>query len=138
MAAQLGREFLLSVEDSPGGGTFTTVAGLRANTLTYNNEAVDVTTKDDDAIRKLLATAGTRSISISGEGVAQDEATLALIRASAAAGTHLNYQLESPGTTDNFTLEGAFMIESFELTGEYNNELGFSFTLQSDGTISES
>lgn len=138
MAAQLGREFLLKVEDTPGGGTFTTVAGLTTNTLTYNNEAVDVTTKDDAAIRKLLATAGTRSISISGEGVAQDEVTLGRLRASATAGTHLNYQLVSPGSTDNFTLEGAFMIESFEISGEFNNQLGFTFTLQSDGTITES
>ena len=42
MAAQKGKDLLLKV-DSDGGGTFTTVAGLRSRAIAFNAEAVDVT-----------------------------------------------------------------------------------------------
>ncbi len=136
MAAQLGRSLVLKVEDSPGGGTFTTVGGLRATSITANNEIVDVTTKDDAAVRKLLATAGIRSLSISAAGAAQDGSPLELVRASSTAGTHLNYQVVIPGSTNGKTYEGAFAITSFETSGEHNGEVTFSISLESDGTIS--
>ena len=43
MAAQKGSAMLLKVDIS---GTATTVAGLRSTSITMNDEAVDVTTKD--------------------------------------------------------------------------------------------
>ena len=46
MAAQKGIELLLKVEATPGGGTYNTVGGMRASTITINNEMVDVTSKD--------------------------------------------------------------------------------------------
>lgn len=138
MAAQKGREFLLKVEDSPGAGTYTTVAGLRTTSATYNNEAVDITNKDDSGFRTLLEGAGTNSVSISAEGVAKDDAALELIRVAARDNTHLECQFVVPGSTNNYTSTGEFMVESFELTGEHNNELGFSVTLQSSGQLTES
>lgn len=136
MAAQKGRELLLKVEDSPAAGTFTTVGGLRTNTFTINNEAVEITTKDSLGKRRLLEGAGVNSISISGEGVAQDDTPLSLVLAAAQDNTHLNFQLIDPATTNGGTYEGEFMIESFEQTGEYNGAVNFTITLQSAGVIS--
>lgn len=135
MAAQKGRDLLLKVEDSPGGGAFTTIAGLRTNTLTINNEAVDITTKDSSGKRELLEGAGVNSLSVSGEGVADDDAALELVRVAANANTHLNFQLVDPATTNGGTYEGEFMIESFEQTGEYNGAVTFTITLQSAAAI---
>ena len=47
MAAQKGSAMLLKVDIS---GTATTVAGLRSTSITMNDEAVDVTTKDSSGL----------------------------------------------------------------------------------------
>jgi predicted secreted protein len=45
MTAQKGKDLLLKV-DTDGGGSFTTVAGLRARSLAFNAAAVDVTDQE--------------------------------------------------------------------------------------------
>ena len=58
MAAQKGRDLLLKI-DSTGTGVYITVAGLRANTLTFNSEVVDASSQDSaGAWKQLLAGAG--------------------------------------------------------------------------------
>ena len=42
MAAQKGKDLLLKV-DSTGAGVFTTIAGLRTRSLSFNAETVDIT-----------------------------------------------------------------------------------------------
>jgi len=76
------------------------------------------------------------SISISGSGVADDDANLELVRASVGANTNLNYQIVVPGGSNGGTYEGAFAVSSFEFSGEYNDSVQFSISLESDGTIS--
>lgn len=136
MTAQKGRELLLKVEATPGGGIFNAVAGMRSNGITINNELVDVTTKSSAGVKKLLAGAGVNSVNVSGSGIADDDANLELVRASALANTNLNYQLVVPGASNGGTYEGAFGISSFEVTGEYGDSVQFSITLESDGTVS--
>ena len=63
MAAQKGSAMLLKVDIS---GTATTVAGLRSTSISMNDEAVDVTTKDSSGLRQLLAGGGVQSFSASG------------------------------------------------------------------------
>ena len=58
MTAQKGRDLLLKI-DTTGAGVFQTVAGLRANALSFNAESVDVTHQESaGAWRELLAGAG--------------------------------------------------------------------------------
>jgi TP901-1 family phage major tail protein len=45
MAAQKGRDLLLKV-DATGGGSFQTVAGLRASTIAFNAQSVDSTSQE--------------------------------------------------------------------------------------------
>ncbi|MCB1713001.1 MAG: phage major tail protein, TP901-1 family [Candidatus Riesia sp.] len=138
MTAQLGRSVLLKVETSPGGGTFATVGGQRSTGLTINNEIVDVTNKDDAGVRTLLAGAGVNSMSTTISGVFEDDSNMQLVRDSAQANTHLNYQIVFPGSSNAQTFEGAFAIASLEESGEYNGEVTYSITLESAGTITVS
>ena len=45
MTAQKGKDLLLKLDET-GGGTFVTVAGLRATRLSFNSDTVDVTTAE--------------------------------------------------------------------------------------------
>jgi TP901-1 family phage major tail protein len=133
MAKAKGRDFLVKVGN--GGSpteTFTTVAGMRSTSMTLNNEIVDVTDKDGDAWRKVLAGAGIQSMSIKLSGVMSDAASAMDMQAKAFANTIHNYELVS-GLGDTFA--GAFQITSFERGGEYNKEETYSLTLESAGTI---
>lgn len=75
MAAQKGRDLLLKV-DSDGLGAFETVAGLRARTLAFNAESVDVTDSESAGQwRELLTGGGIRSARVSGSGIFKDTAS---------------------------------------------------------------
>lgn len=83
MTAQLGRSLVLKVEDSPGAGTYTTVAGMKTTKMTINNAMVDVTSKEDNGARKLLPGAGLKNMSVSAEGIFKDDASYNLVLAGA-------------------------------------------------------
>lgn len=129
MAAQKGRLHLLKLGASGAGGT---VAGIRNVSATINNEPVDITNKDSAGWRNLLEGAGTQSVSISGDGVATDGATYETLKGYAQANSHNTMQVIGP---DNDALEGSWMITSFQESSGHNNEIAFSITLESAGTV---
>lgn len=137
MAAQKGRDLLIKVLTTVSPEAFTTVAAIRTTTFTMNDESVDITTKDSNGFRKLLAGRIVQAISLSGEGVYTDETTFRKLQTDFIAGTHNTYQLVLPGTTAGAagTFEGNFRITSLEINGDYNNEVNFSISLESDGEI---
>lgn len=132
MAAQKGREFLVKAGDGATSEAFTTVASFRSNSITINDEIVDVTNKDSNGWRVLLANAGTKSATISGSGVFTDSATQIAEQAKLLAGTINNYELYFE---NGDKLAGAFQISSLEYAGDYNNEQTFSITYESSGAI---
>ena len=76
MAAQRGKDLLIKIGDGGSPETFTTVAGLRATTLSFNAQTVDVTNNDSvNMWRELLANSGVVSSAISGSGVFKDAAS---------------------------------------------------------------
>lgn len=133
MAAQKGSAMLLKVDIS---GTATTVAGLRSTSITMNDEAVDVTTKDDAGVRQLLAGGGVQSFSASGSGVFTDAVSEAAVRTSyeaqRTAGTFTDFDIIVP---DFGTFAGPMMISSIEYAGEYNGEVTYTISLESAGTF---
>ena len=133
MAAQKGSAMLLKVDIS---GTATTVAGLRSTSISMNDEAVDVTTKDSAGLRQLLAGGGVQSFSASGSGVFTDAASEAAVRtafdAQRTAGTFVDFDVVIP---DFGTFAGPMMIATLEYAGEYNGEITYSITLESAGTF---
>ena len=144
MAAQKGSALLMKIGDGASPEAFTTIGGMRSTSLTMNDEMVDVTTKDDNGHRALLAGGGTNSVSVSGSGVFTDAASEGTIRtayyaqmntsdgSSAQTAAFKNFQIIVP---DFGTLTGSFMIASLEYAGEYNGEVTYSITLESNGYI---
>lgn len=131
MAAQKGLSMLLKV-DTTGGGVFATIGGVQTASLSINNEQVDITSQDDTSrYRQLLAGAGVRSVSMSGEGVFKDDAAFTTANTYLLADTQNDWQCIVP---DFGTYEGAFQV-SIEFTGEHNGEQRFSISLESAGDI---
>lgn len=138
MAAQAGRSYLLKVEDSVGAGTYTTIAGLRNVSMTYNNADPDVTTADDSGNQKFLAAAGQRGVTVTAEGIFNDDNAYQLVRNAVRAGSILSYQLVAPGDTNAETIQANFSIESLAETGADNESVTFSISIKSSGTVSVS
>jgi len=136
MAAQKGSALLLKIgadeTAAPASDTYTTVGGLRSTSITHNEEAVDVTTKDSSGVRSLLANGGVQTVSISGSGVFTDAASEATLRTAFGASNFHNFQVVVP---DFGTYEGEFMVASLEYAGEYNGEVTYSVTLESSGSV---
>jgi TP901-1 family phage major tail protein len=93
---------------------------------------VDVTNKDSGTNRALLAQGGIMSMSVSGSGVFTDSASETTLQGKMNNATNTNYQFLIP---DFGTYTGAFQLTSLEYAGEYNGEVTYSFTFESDGAI---
>ena len=132
MAAQQGKALLMKIGDAASPEVFTTIGGMRSNTLTMNDEMVDVTNKDSSGARTILAQGGVNSITIAGSGVFTDDASETTLKEKFNVSTLTNYQFLVP---DFGTFTGAFMLTSPEYAGEYNGEVTYSFTFESSGAI---
>jgi TP901-1 family phage major tail protein len=132
MTAQRGKDLLLKV-DTDGLGSFTTVAGLRARSLSFNARSVDVTNADSAGEwRELLAGAGVKSAGIGGSGLFKDASSDATIRGYFFDGTLRDWQVVVP---DFGTVEGQFQITSLEYAGSYDDEIRFDIALESAGAL---
>jgi len=134
MAAQKGSALLLKIgadnTAAAASDSYTTVGGLRSTSITMNDEAVDVTTKDSSGVRALLANGGVQTCSISGSGVFTVAASETTLRSAFGASDFHNFQIIVP---DFGTYTGEFMVASLEYAGEYNGEVTYSITLESSG-----
>lgn len=122
--------------DGAGAGAAVVIAGARTDSLTFNNERIDITSKDEDAVRTLLNDIAVKSMSLSCTGVLKD-ATLAELAANAGPGTAVHvFEIDLIGLR---TYRGAFFLEGFTSTGEDGaNPVTFSVTLESAGVITSS
>ncbi|MGI9425183.1 MAG: phage major tail protein, TP901-1 family [Hyphomicrobiaceae bacterium] len=128
MTAQKGKDLLLKI-DTTGGGAFATVAGLRSRSIIFNSESVDITHQASSGQwRELLDGAGVKSARIDGAGIFKDDATDEAMREIFFDGLIREWQVIIP---DFGTVEGAFQITSFELTGRHDNEVTFEISLAS-------
>lgn len=131
MPKYCGRLFILAIETTPGGGTFTTIGPTQSNGMTINNEQVDVTTKGDAPARQLI-NCGINSMSLSGSGFVTDDSALEQLKVASHSGEILNFRITSD-LGDQY--EGPFQVSSFERTGEHNNAETFSVSLESAAAI---
>ena len=132
MAAQKGALFLLKVGDGGGPETFTTVGGLKTASFNINTASVDVTNMSSNGMRELLAGAGIQTMSLSGNGVFTDSAAEETVRANAAANSIDNYQLVA---ANGDTWQGAFLITSYQRSGNFDGAETFTISLESSGAI---
>lgn len=131
MAAQQGRALLLKV-DSTGSGSFVSVAGLRAKTLSFNAAPIDVTSADSAGAWREVLAGGLRTARVQGSGVFKDAAADETVRALFFAGTLRDWQIVIP---DFGTVEGAFHLSALDYAGEHDREATWSLTLDSAGEL---
>lgn len=123
MAAESGRNLVINKNA-------TAIAGVRAKTITTGNEAIDISTDDELGWRTLLTNPGQRTFDISIEGVTKDT----VLRA-AAFGANLLLTDITVDFPDGATLSGDFYFNNYEESGNYNDAVTFSASLQSSGVI---
>jgi TP901-1 family phage major tail protein len=132
MSAQKGKDLLIKIGDGATPEIFTTVAGLRATTLAFNAQNVDVTNSDSvDMWRELLG-AGVKSATISGSGVFKDAASDAALRSAFFNQALCNWQIVIPSFG---TVSGPFKLASLQYEGPYDGELKLSLSLASAGAL---
>ena len=133
MSAQKGKDLLVKIGDGGSPETFASVAGLRATTLAFNAQTVDVTNADSANMwRELLGNAGVKSAQISGSGVFKDAASDETIRAAFFNQDVGNWQITIP---DFGTVTGPFKVSGLNYEGPYDGELKLSLTLASAGEL---
>jgi predicted secreted protein len=109
----------------------TAIVGARTDNFTINNEPVDITDKDDDGWRTLLADAGLRSISADVEGVLKD-ATLIGVSVGTASALLESCELDVDGIA---TFTGNFLLTNLALGAEQGDAITFTANLESSGTL---
>jgi TP901-1 family phage major tail protein len=132
MTAQRGKDLLIKIGDGGDPEVFTTAAGLRATTLSFNAQTIDVTNSDSaDEWRELLAS-GVKSATVSGSGVFKDAASDAAIRTAFFNQSLANWQVVVPSFG---TVSGPFKITSLQYDGPYDGEVKISMSLASAGAL---
>ena len=132
MGAQKGKDLLLKV-DGTGSGGFTTVAGLRTRSLSFNAETIDIThTESAGRWRELLAGAGARHARIHGAGIFKDQASDEIVRSLFFSTTIRDWQIVVP---DFGTIAGPFQISGLDFTGQHDREVTFDLALESAGEL---
>jgi TP901-1 family phage major tail protein len=129
-----GRSFLVKSGDGGGTEVFTTIGNMRTNSLSINNEMIDVTDKDGGQFREIIA-GGIKSLSISGEGVMSDDTIVARLLAKSLSTTGTdksNYQI----VIGTGTFTGSFFLTKFEVAGGYNDAQTYTIALESAGSVS--
>lgn len=122
MSAAIGRALVIKREG-------TKIAAVQEKSIAVNNEPIDVSSDDDEGVRKLLEDSSTRTIDLNVSGLLFDD-TLA---AKALSGTGLieTYQIVYPS---GMVVEGEFRFNSYESSGSFNDAVKFSATFQSTGS----
>lgn len=132
MAAQKGKDLLLKL-DATGGGSFDTIAGLRASRLSFNSDTVDVTTAESAGNwRELLAGAGLRTAAVSGQGIFKDAASDSALRQVFFDGTIPDFEIVIP---DFGVVGGKFQLTGLEYSGQHDGEAAFELSLISAGAL---
>ena len=134
MAIQAGQDVLIKLEDGATPGTFISVAGIRAKTISLNSGQVDATlTGSAGGWRELLSGAGVKSVRVTGSGVFRDEASDTRMREVFLARATPDWKLIVP---DFVELTGPFLISQLTYGGDFDGEAVFSVTLDSAGALS--
>ena len=121
--ADLGRSFLLK----KNGVTF---AGVRSKSLSINNDPVDVTSDEDGGYRTLLDTPGQVALDITFSGIEKDTVMRDLGLISPLSQQFTDITLE---WSNGDTISGTFNLGPIDISGDYNESITFSSSLQSSG-----
>lgn len=131
MTAQKGKDLLIKIDQ---GGSFVTLAGLRAKRLAFNAETVDITDAESSGRwRELLGGSGVQRASLSGSGIFKDAASDDLMRSTFFASEIKDWEITIP---DFGKITGLFQITALEYSGQHDGEVTFEAALESAGSLS--
>jgi predicted secreted protein len=108
------------------------IVGARTDSVTLNNEPLDITDKDDSGWRTFLADSGLRSLSCEIEGVLKDDVLL-IDSVDDPTTALLNECVVTISGIATFT--GDFMLQSIQLGAEQGDVVTFTATLESGESI---
>jgi TP901-1 family phage major tail protein len=129
MGAKNGTEMLLYIDVS---STPTAIAGLTSNDFTVNGETIDVTTKDSNGWKELLA--GLNSFGFSADGVFDDAASfgfddlLTLMKLKQP----VNVRISTEVSGEHYQ-EGQVIITSLKKTAPMEDKVTFNATFEGSG-----
>ena len=136
MAAAAGR--LMRIKYDSGAGA-AVIAGARTDSLTINNEGIDVTDKDDVGVRTMLDDIAVKSFSASCTGVLTDATLITLADSTTTSAALHDFEIEIGSSGAIRTYSGSFFITSFEASGEDGaNPITFSMSIESAGAVTAS
>ena len=104
------------------------IVGARADSVTINNEPLDITDKDNSGWRTMLADVGLRSVSCEIEGVLKDTTLLADSMGNATTALLKECVVTISGIG---TLTGDFMLQGLQIGAEQADVVTFTATLES-------
>lgn len=104
------------------------IVGARTDSVTINNEPLDITDKDDSGWRTMLADAGVRTVSCEIEGVLKDDVLLADSVGTASTALLKECVVTISGIG---TLTGDFFLNSIQIGAEQADVVTFTATLES-------
>jgi predicted secreted protein len=120
----------VKIYEGTGAGA-TLVAGARADSITINNEPIDVTDKGDDGWRTLLADASVRSVEMSVAGMISGDSLIAKALGP-TNGLFGDYEIRIEGIG---TAAGSFFFSSIEVSAPHDGAAEFTANIQSSGVI---
>ena len=135
MAQQTGRTLLIKKGDGASPEVFTTVCGFLARSFTINNNLVDVSvpdciTPDNPVVQTMVY--GVQALGFNGTGLFDNDAVGKAVANAARSQTTSNYQIIVPGWG---TFQGAFIVETFNFSGDRDGNMEFEATFRANGTI---
>lgn len=127
MAKMLGRK----VKVYRGtGGSRVPFAGGRVDTLSFNDEMIEITDKYDNGVRTLLDESALISCDISVEGLLDGDDPI--VRATATTSRIGPYEID---IDDYGTISGSFRYGATEIGSPYNEATTYTITLNSTGAF---
>jgi predicted secreted protein len=129
MVKVAGRRVRIYEGTTVAGGTL--VAGARSDSISINNEAIDITDKSSNGWRTMLDDASVRTVDMSVEGLLDGSSLLAksLGATNALLGDYI-IQIEGIGT-----VAGEFHFSSFEIGAPHDDAATFTASIASSGPI---
>lgn len=109
------------------GGSYVAIGASTEDTLTWNNEQIDVTAKDSSRWTSLIS-AGARSVTVNMTGFISDETSFDELLDASKNDDLVEIQFE--WANDQLVI-GPFHVDTFEGTGAYGGAQGFTATLSS-------
>lgn len=130
MVAQTGRDALIKIYN---GSSYVTIGGLTVQNMSLNSTPVDVTDiESPNQWREILANGGTKSMTMTGNGIFKDSASEELARATFFTGALVNMQFVMPGQG---TYQGSFLVQTIQYAGGVNVAATYNATFESAGEI---